>query len=169
MDFIVQLPTTKDGHDAILVFVDRLTKMTHLAATTTTATAEATAKLFRQHVIKLHGWPYDIVSDRDSKFAGKLTRELNELNGIESRLSTAFHPQTDGQTERVNRVLEDMLRQMSTPLTLTGMSCCPWLSLPSIMLGMRVSKTLPSCSTMACTRACQVNCLSRSTHVCQLP
>ena len=90
--------------------VDRLTKMTHLAATTTTVTAEGTAKLFEQHVIKLHGWPCDVVSDRDSRFAGKFTHELHKLAGVHSRMSTAFHPQSDGQTERVNRVLEDVLR-----------------------------------------------------------
>ena len=90
--------------------VDRLTKMTHLAATTTTVSAEGTAKLFEQHVIKLHGWPCDGVSDRDSRFAGKFTRELHRLAGVHSSMSTAFHPQSDGQTERVNRVLEDALR-----------------------------------------------------------
>ena len=110
MDFIVQLPVTKRGHDAVLVCVDPLSKMTHMAATTTTVTAEGTARMFADHVIKLHGWPTDIVSDRDSPFAGKFTRELNQLTGVHSSMSTAFHPQSDGQTERVNRVLEDMLR-----------------------------------------------------------
>ncbi len=94
MDFIVQLPTTKNGHDAILVFVDKLTKMTHLAATTTTVTAEGTAKLFEQNVIRLHGWPCDIAYDRDSRFAGKFTRELNKLTGVHRSMSTACHPQT---------------------------------------------------------------------------
>ena len=107
---VVTRPVTKRGHDAVLVCVDRLSKMTHMAATTTTVTAEGTARLFADHVINLHGWPTDIVSDRDSRLAGKFTRELNQLTGVHSSMSTAFHPQSDGQTERVNRVLEDMLR-----------------------------------------------------------
>ena len=70
MDFIVQLPKTNKGYDAIFVVVDRLTKMAHFIPTKTTATAEDTAELFRDNIFKLHGLPEDIVSDRDSKFVG---------------------------------------------------------------------------------------------------
>jgi hypothetical protein len=110
MDYVVQLPVTKKGHDAIVVFIDRLSKMVHLVPTTTKVTGEGTAQLFFDNVFKLHGLPRDIVSDRDSRFTGKFTTELLRLLGTRQNMSTSFHPQTDGQTERINRVMEDMLR-----------------------------------------------------------
>lgn len=110
MDFIVQLPKTTRGFDAIVVFVDRLTKMVHIAPTHTSVTAEGTAELFLDHVFKLHGMPSNIVTDRGSVFMGHFWSELMRLIGTRHSPSTAYHPQSDGQTERVNRVLEDMLR-----------------------------------------------------------
>jgi hypothetical protein len=110
MDFIVQLPPAAGGQDAIIVFVDRLTKMVHLAATTTTVSAEGTAQLFMDTVFKLHGVPKYIISDRGSTFVGQFMTELLRLIGTQHKRSTAYHPQSDGQTERVNRVLEEMLR-----------------------------------------------------------
>lgn len=110
MDYVVQLPVTKRGHDAILVFVDRLSKMVHLVPTTTTVTGVGTAQLYFDTVWKLHGIPKDIVSDRDTRFTGHFWRELMRLIGTKQYMSTSFHPQSDGQTERVNRVMEDMLR-----------------------------------------------------------
>lgn len=116
MDFISQLPRTparencKQGYDAILVFVDRLSKMVHLVPTFTTVTAIGTARLFASAVFARHGLPKDIVTDRGSVFTGKFMTELLRLLGTKHNRSTAFHPQSDGQTERVNRVLEDMLR-----------------------------------------------------------
>jgi hypothetical protein len=109
-DFITGLPKTARGFDAIIVFVDRLTKMTHIAPTTTTVDAAGTARLFVEHVWKHHGITQDLVSDRGSVFVGKFFSELLSILGTKHKRSTAFHPQTDGQTERVNRVLEDMLR-----------------------------------------------------------
>ena len=116
MDFIVQLPRTRNGKDAIVVFVDRLSKMVHFAASTTTATAEDTARIFRHDVFRLHGVPMQLVTDRDSKFTAAFWKEVCRLLGIEQAMSTAFHPQTDGQTERVNRNLEDMLRHYVNPM-----------------------------------------------------
>ena len=110
MDFITHLPKTRSGYTAIFVVVCRLSKMAHFIATHDTATAEATAKLFRDRVFCLHGMPKSIVSDRDSKFTGAFWRELHRLLRVKLRMSTANHPQTDGQTERMNRVLQDMLR-----------------------------------------------------------
>ena len=110
MDFITQLPSTKNGHDAILVIVDTLSKMVHFIPTETTATAPQTAKLVFDHVFRLHGLPKAIVSDRDSKFTSRFWKTLFKLTGVKLSMSTAFHPQTDGQTERANRTLEDMLR-----------------------------------------------------------
>jgi hypothetical protein len=110
MDFIVQLPVTKAGFDAIVVFVDTFSKMVHLAPTKTTASAPDTARIFFDQVIKLHGLPKSIVSDRDAKFTSKFWKSVFHTMGTKLAMSTAFHPQTDGQTERANRTLEDMLR-----------------------------------------------------------
>jgi hypothetical protein len=114
MDFITQLPQSITHYDAIFVVVDRLTKMVHFAPTTTTVTAEGTAKLYRDYVWKLHGVPETIISDRGSVFTSKFLVELTTLLGSHQKFSTAFHPQTDGLTERVNRVLEDMLRHYTS-------------------------------------------------------
>ena len=110
MDFIVQLPKTKKNFDAIFVVVDRLTKRVHLIPTHTTATAPDTARIFFDNIFRLHGLPKIIISDRDSKFISKFWRSLFKTLGVHLALSTAYHPQTDGQTERANRTLEDMLR-----------------------------------------------------------
>jgi hypothetical protein len=109
MDFIVELPLSK-GHDAVYVCVDRFTKMAHFIPTTTKVTAEETATLYLSHVFKHHGLPLDIVSDRGPQFTSRLMTALLDLCEIKGNKSTAFHPQTDGQTERVNQVLEQYLR-----------------------------------------------------------
>jgi len=90
------------GKDTILVVCDRLSKMMHFVATTERTSAEGLARLFRDNVWKLHGLPKSVVSDRGPQFATELMKELNKMLGIETRLSTAFHPQTDGQIERMN-------------------------------------------------------------------
>ena len=108
-DFITKLPLAQ-GYDAILVVCDRLTKMVHFIPTTDKTSAEELARLFRDHVWKLHGLPESIISDRGVQFAANLMKGLNQILGIETRLSTAFHPQTDGQTERTNQELEQYLR-----------------------------------------------------------
>ena len=108
-DFITKLPLAQ-GYDAILVVCDRLTKMAHFVLTTEKTSAERLARLFRDHVWKLHRLPESIISDRGAQFAANLMRELNWILGIETKLSTAFYPQTDGQTERTNQELEQYLR-----------------------------------------------------------
>jgi hypothetical protein len=111
MDLITQLPRTTQGHDAIVVFVDKLTKMIHCIPTTTTVTAPQLAKIFWREVIRIHGIvPTSIVSDRDPRFTSTFWRTLWQLLGTKLAMSTAFHPQTDGQTERANRTIEEMLR-----------------------------------------------------------
>jgi transposase InsO family protein len=110
MDFITQLPLTANKYDAIVVFVDRLTKMVHVAPTSTTVTAEGTAILFWECVFKHHGLPKTIVSDRGPVFTSNFMRGLMKKMDTKQSLSTAWHPQSDGQTERMNRVLEDMIR-----------------------------------------------------------
>jgi len=109
MDFIVELPPSQ-GYDTIHVCVDRFTKMAHFCPTTTKISAEGTADLYLRHVFKNHGLPRDIVSDRGPQFVSKFTRALLDLCDIKGNRSTAFHPESDGQTERVNQTLEQYLR-----------------------------------------------------------
>jgi len=109
VDFIMKLPVVA-GKDAILVVCDQLSKMTHFVATTKGTSAEGLARLFRDNVWKLHGLPESVVSDRGPQFATELMRELNRILGIKTKLSMAFHPQTDGQTEWMNQELEQYLR-----------------------------------------------------------
>ena len=109
VDFITKLPIVA-GKDAILVVCNQLSKMTHFVATTEGTSAEGLAKLFRDNVWKLHRLPESMVSDRGPQFAAELMKELNRMLGIETRLSTAFHLQTDRQTERMNQELEQYLR-----------------------------------------------------------
>jgi len=108
-DFITKLPLAQ-GYDLILVVVNRLTKMVHFIPTTEKMSAEGLARLFRDNVWKLHGLPESIISDRGPQFAAGLIKELNGMLGIKSKLSTAFYPQTNGQTESVNQELEQYLR-----------------------------------------------------------
>ena len=110
MDFISQLPKTSTGFDMILVVVCRLSKMVHIVPTVGTIGALGLATLYRDHVWKHHGVPLDMVSDRGKEFCNAFMQELFSLIGSKQKFSTAYHPQTDGQTERVNRVLEDMIR-----------------------------------------------------------
>lgn len=109
LDFVVQLPTSR-GYTAILVVVDRLTKMAHFIPTINEVDAPLTAQLYLEHVYKLHGLPQDLVSDRGSVFTSRFWTHLLQLIGITRNLSSAYHPQSDGQTERVNQVLEQYLR-----------------------------------------------------------
>ena len=110
MDLITQLPRTSSGNDAIVVFVDKFSKMVHYVATTTTVTAEELANIFLNNVVKHHGIPKNLVSDRDPRFTSKFWQCLFKTLGTKLKMSTAYHPQTDGQTERANRTLEEMLR-----------------------------------------------------------
>jgi len=120
-DFITKLPLAQ-GYNAILVVVDWLTKMVHFIPTTEKTTAEGLAKLFRNNVWKLHGLPKSIISDRGPQFVAGIMRELNRILGIESKLLTAFHPQTNRQTERVNQELEQYLKMFINYISTTGRS-----------------------------------------------
>jgi len=108
-DFITKLPLAQ-RYDAILVVCDRFSKMAHFIATTEKTSVEGLAKLFQDQVWKLHGLLKSIVSDRGVHFAAGMMKELNNLLGIQTKLLTAYHPQTDRQTERVNQELEQYLR-----------------------------------------------------------
>ena len=98
VDFITKLPVVA-GKDVILVICDRLSKMVHFVAMTEGTSVEGLARLFKDYVWKLHRLLESIVSDRGPQFAVELTKELNRMLEIETKLSTVFHPQMDGQTE----------------------------------------------------------------------
>ena len=108
VDFITKLPVVA-GKDTVLVVCDQLSKMTYFVATTEGTSAEGLARLFQDNVWKLHGLLESVVSDRGPQFAAELTKELNRMLGIKTKLSTAFHPQMDRQTERMNQELEQYL------------------------------------------------------------
>ena len=110
MDFITGLPTVQGGYDSIMVVVDMLTKVSHLILVKTSYTASDVARVFVKEIYRIHGLPKRIVSDRDAKFTSKFWTSLFQAIGTQLCFSTAYHPQTDGQTKRVNQVIEDILR-----------------------------------------------------------
>ena len=109
LDLITQLPRS-NSFDSIFVVVDRFSKMAHFIPTTNNADAPALAQLFHDNIVRMHGYPRSIVSDRDARFLSSFWKELFDIAGTTLRFSTANHPQTDGQTERTNRTLEQYLR-----------------------------------------------------------
>jgi len=110
MDLVTGLPLTPAGHDTIVTFVDKLSKMIHIVPTTKDVTAVELAHIYFNTVIRSHGLQKDIVTDRGSVFMSKFWKELFRLLDTKLKRSTAYHPQTDGQTERANRTIEEMLR-----------------------------------------------------------
>ena len=109
MDFITNLPKSK-GFDNLLTVTDRFTKMVHLLPTWSTATAKDIADLVIKHVIRLHGIPEDIVSDRDTKFVNNFWKAIMDTLNVKLNMSSTAHPETDGQSERTNRTVITMLR-----------------------------------------------------------
>ena len=110
MDFIIGLPRTSKHHDVICVIVDRLTKAAHFLAVKVTFTAKQLANLYIKEVVRLHGIPVTIVSDHDTKFVSKFWYSFQTAIGTKLYLSIAFHPQSDGQSERTIQTLEHMSR-----------------------------------------------------------
>ncbi|KAK1681340.1 hypothetical protein QYE76_042188 [Lolium multiflorum] len=110
MDFITGLPKSSRGNDSIWVVIDRLTKVAHFIPVKTTYQGPKLAELYISRIVALHGTPKSIVSDRGSQFTSRFWQKVHEGLGTRLNFSTAYHPQTDGQTERVNQILEDMLR-----------------------------------------------------------
>ena len=109
MNFITGLPRSNRGHDSIWVIVDRLTKVAHFIPVNTTYRGNQLADLYISRIVSLHGVPKKIVSDRGTQFTSRFWKALHEALGTKLAFSTAYHPQTGGQTERVNQILEDML------------------------------------------------------------
>ncbi|KAD3639972.1 hypothetical protein E3N88_29195 [Mikania micrantha] len=110
MDFITKLPRTSSGHDLIWVIVDRLTKSAHFLPIRETYKMEKLARLYIDEIVVRHGVPLSIISDRDSRFTSRFWQSLQQSLGTSVNLNTAYHPQTDGQSERTIQTLEDMLR-----------------------------------------------------------
>ena len=110
MDFVTHLPRISRKHDAVWVIVDRLTKLTHFLAMQMTFTLEEFCRLYIQEIVRLHGVPISIVSDQDPRFTAQFWKSFQKAMGTQLSMSTAFHPQTDGQLERTIHILEDMLR-----------------------------------------------------------
>ncbi|WVZ81777.1 hypothetical protein U9M48_029119 [Paspalum notatum var. saurae] len=110
MDFIVGLPRSPKGNDSIWVIVDRLTKSAHFIPVKANYNASRLAELYIQNILRLHGAPLSIVSDRGPQFTARFWKSLQRALDTKLDYNTAYHPQTDGQTERVNQLLEDLLR-----------------------------------------------------------
>jgi transposase InsO family protein len=109
LDFVMALPPS-NGFDAILFVVDKLSNSIVLIPTKTTVTAKETDRLYFNHVYCRHGLARKIISDRDVRFAGTFWHELHRLLQVKLAMSSSFHPETDGQTERANRTMEEMVR-----------------------------------------------------------
>ncbi|GKC76574.1 putative reverse transcriptase domain-containing protein, partial [Tanacetum coccineum] len=110
MDFIVKLPRTSSGHDAIWVIVDRLTKSAYFLAVREAFKTEKLARLYINEIVARHGMPMSIIFDRDSHFTSRFWQSLQKALGTQLDLSTAYRPETDGQSECTIQTLEDMLR-----------------------------------------------------------
>ncbi|KAL4185644.1 hypothetical protein AMTRI_Chr10g231720 [Amborella trichopoda] len=117
MDFVSSLPRTNSRHDSIWVIMDRLTKAAHFLPIRKTYTLDRLTQLYIKEIVRLHGVPVSIVSDRDTRFTSKFWARLQSAMGTRLTFSTAFHPQTDGQSERTIQTLEDMLRACVIDLT----------------------------------------------------
>jgi transposase InsO family protein len=110
MDFIVGLPRTRAEYDSIWVIVDCLTNVAHFILVKTTYSGAKLVELYMLRIVCLHGVPKNIVSDRGSRFTSMFWEKIHESINTKLNFSSAYHPQTDGQTERTNQILEDMLR-----------------------------------------------------------
>ncbi|GJR72552.1 putative reverse transcriptase domain-containing protein [Tanacetum coccineum] len=110
MDFITKLPRTPSGYDSIWVIVDRLTKSAHFIPMNEKYKMERLTRLYLKEIVCRHGVPVSIISDRDPRFASRFWRSLQKSLGTNLDMSTAYHPETDGQSERTIQTLEDMLR-----------------------------------------------------------
>jgi transposase InsO family protein len=109
-DFIMGLPRTRSGYDSIWVIVDRQSKVAHFIPIKTTYSGPQLAELYMSRIVYLHGVPEKIVSDRGTQFTSRFWERLHKTLDTQLRFSSTYHPQTDGQTERVNQIIEHMLR-----------------------------------------------------------
>ncbi|GJT00615.1 reverse transcriptase domain-containing protein [Tanacetum coccineum] len=110
MDFITKLPKSSQGFDTIWVIVDRLTKSAHFLPIRENDLLDKLARLYLNRIVARHGIPASIICDRDGRFTSNFWRSFQKALGIDISMSTAYHPETDGQSERTIQTLEDMLR-----------------------------------------------------------
>ena len=110
MDFVSGFPLTQHNHDYVWVIVDKLTKSAHFILVRMDYSMDQLAELYVEEIVRLHGVPLSIVLNRDPRFTSRFWKELQSTLGTKLKFSIAFHPQTDGQSERLIQVLEDMLR-----------------------------------------------------------
>uniref|UniRef100_A0AAV1UZD8 Integrase catalytic domain-containing protein n=1 Tax=Peronospora matthiolae TaxID=2874970 RepID=A0AAV1UZD8_9STRA len=110
MDFVFGFPKDAHKNTGILLFADRFSKMVHLVAVLESITAQGCARVFIDTIFRLHGLPHELVCDRDPRLTAEFWQSVFRSLGTRLKMSTSDHPETDGQTERVNRVLEEILR-----------------------------------------------------------
>jgi transposase InsO family protein len=120
MDFIVRLPRTQAGYDLIWVIVDCLTKVTHFMPVKTTYSGAKLVELYMLRIMCLHGVPKEIMSDKGSQFTSRFWEKLHESMDTKLNFSSAYHPQTNGQMERTNQILEDMSRPCALSMEKVG-------------------------------------------------
>jgi hypothetical protein len=142
MDFVLGLPVTTGGLNAVWVIVDRLTKVARFIPMKNTWSMEKLAEAYANDIIRLHGVPKDIVSDRDPMFLSHFWVALQEAFGTKLKLSTAFHAATDGQTERTIQTLEDMLRACALEFPQSWVKSLSWWNSPIITVITPVFKWL---------------------------
>jgi hypothetical protein len=126
MNFIVGLPTTQSGYDSIWVIFDCFSKVAHLIPVKITYKGAKLAELYIARIVCLHGVPKKIVSNRGTQFMLRFWEKLHEAMDTRLNFSSAYHPQTDGQTERVNQILEDMLRACALKDKKSWDKCLPY-------------------------------------------
>ena len=143
MDFIVGLPKTAKGYDSIWVVVDRFTKSAHFIPVKAGYKSHQYAELYIARIVSLHGIPKTIISDRGSQFVARFWEQLHAALGTQLIRSSAYHPQTDGQTERINHILKICFELVRSPTARNGMIVYLWLSSPITTVIRRVSKWLP--------------------------
>ena len=140
MDFIIKLPKTASGFDTIWVIVDRLTKSAHFLPIKETNKMEKLTRIYLKEILRLHGVPISIISDRDSRFTSRFWQSLQKVRGTKLDMSTTYHPQTDGQSERTIQTLENMLRACVIDFGSRGTPIYLWLSSHIITVTTPVSR-----------------------------
>ena len=143
VDFIVELPES-NGKDAIMVVVDSVTKWSHFVSTVTTPLAAGTAQLYLHHIWKHHGLPKKVVSDRGPQFVAEFMKEIYRLLGIKLSATTAYHPQGDGQTERLIKSLNSFSASLSTKGRMTGTISSPLWNFSTTTTSTWQLRTFPS-------------------------
>ncbi|GJX85979.1 putative reverse transcriptase domain-containing protein [Tanacetum coccineum] len=123
MDFVTRLPKTSSRHDSIWVIVDRLTKSTHFLPMREDYKMDKLARVYLNEIVARHGVPISIISDRDGRFTSRFWQSMQEALGTQLDMTTAYHPQTDGQSERTIQTLKDMLRACAPFEALYGRKC----------------------------------------------